>query len=71
MSFFSIGKVAAASSLSTGIALYPNDGQDLDTLLHMADISMYHAKNCGRNTCRFLDKINIEAAGRLPRRHFA
>jgi hypothetical protein len=37
----------------------------------MADVSMYHAKNCGRNTCRFLDKINIEAAGRLPHRHFA
>lgn len=50
---FSIGKAEIASSLSIGIALYPNDGQDLDTLLRMADSSMYHAKNCGRNTYRF------------------
>lgn len=41
------------SSLSMGIALYPNDGQEFDLLLRMADASMYHAKNCGRNTYRF------------------
>jgi diguanylate cyclase (GGDEF)-like protein/PAS domain S-box-containing protein len=50
---FTVGEVKVASTLSIGISLYPNDGQDLDTLLRMADASMYHAKNCGRNTYRF------------------
>lgn len=50
---YSTGKVEVDSSISIGIALFPNDGQDLETLLRMSDTSMYHAKNCGGNTYRF------------------
>lgn len=64
---FTIGDNELSSSLSIGIALYPDDGQDLDTLLRMADASMYHAKNCGRNTYRFFtDKTNGDIADRPP-----
>jgi diguanylate cyclase (GGDEF)-like protein len=38
---------------SIGISVYPDDGEDADTLLGNADIAMDHAKQDGRNTYRF------------------
>lgn len=34
---------------SVGIALYPDDGVDADTLIKNADIAMYHTKDQGKN----------------------
>ncbi len=53
-------------TLSVGIALYPDDGQDLETLQKKADTAMYRAKQSGRNTYRFFNKeMNDEAIDRL------
>ena len=38
---------------SMGIALFPQDGADFDTLTQSADVAMYQAKLDGRNTFRF------------------
>jgi diguanylate cyclase (GGDEF)-like protein/PAS domain S-box-containing protein len=34
---------------SVGVAVFPNDGRDAETLLHNADLAMYRAKGHGRN----------------------
>lgn len=47
---------------SIGIALYPDHGDNAETLLHNADQAMYQAKNQGKNTFRFFtDEINEKA----------
>jgi diguanylate cyclase (GGDEF)-like protein/PAS domain S-box-containing protein len=38
---------------SVGIAMYPEDGQDAQSLIMRADTAMYYAKNTGRNRVGF------------------
>ena len=46
---------------SAGVALYPLDGADSDTLLKHADIALYCAKTEGRGTFRRFDRGMIRA----------
>lgn len=56
-------------TLSIGIALYPEDGEDSDSLLKKADSAMSHAKQDGRNTFRFYsESMNRDAAAHLQLR---
>lgn len=46
---FELGGPQIAITASIGVALFPEDGPDADTLIKNADIAMYHAKDAGRN----------------------
>ncbi len=45
-----IGEHELHLTASIGIATYPGDGRNAEALIHSADIALYEAKECGRNT---------------------
>ena len=67
---FSIEENELSISLSMGVAVYPEDGNDYDTLLKKADTAMYQSKVAGRNTYRFYaEQMNIDAIEHLQIRN--
>jgi diguanylate cyclase (GGDEF)-like protein/PAS domain S-box-containing protein len=54
------------TGVSIGVAVFPEDGEDGDTLLRHADIAMYHAKQAGRSNYQFFTpEMNRAARQRL------
>lgn len=49
-------------SASIGISVFPDDGDDFETLLKHADVALYQAKDAGRNGFEFFDPRMNEAA---------
>lgn len=49
-------------TVSVGIAVYPLDGINVDTLLKNADTAMYHAKSQGKNNFQFYEQSMNAAA---------
>jgi diguanylate cyclase (GGDEF)-like protein/PAS domain S-box-containing protein len=67
---FSVNGHELHISTSIGISVYPEDGENTETLLKSADAALYHAKDAGRRTFRFhspamdariLERIGVEA----------
>ena len=50
---FDLGETEVTISCSIGVAIYPQDAADADTLLRGADIALYRAKQAGRATFAF------------------
>lgn len=61
-----VGVRELTTAASIGIALYPNDGVDPETLIRNADTAMYRAKEAGRDNFQlFTAAMNVEAVHRL------
>ncbi len=48
-------------TLSMGISHFPDDSEDLFSLVQMADQALYEAKQAGRNQIKFYQKENIKS----------
>jgi len=61
---FHLDAVDVCVTASLGIAMYPEHGDDFDTLMKNADRAMYQAKNLGRNRYCFYKKASAERDSR-------
>jgi len=63
---FQIGTHEIFVTASIGISVFPEDGEDLESLVKKADIAMYHAKDLGRNNYQFYNpKMDEDASRRM------
>jgi len=63
---FTVGEITVTIGASVGIAIFPQDGSDYQTILKSADMAMYQAKDEGKNTYRyFSEALNAEASRRI------
>src|SRR5664280_1041665 len=62
---FAVEGIVLHSSVSVGIALFPDNGPDLSTLLRKADIAMYKAKTSGEGVHLYGSGDYTDGAARL------
>ena len=61
---FDIDGEAVSITTSAGVAIYPVDGEDADTLTKSADLALYEAKRAGKNVHRTSEHTALSASER-------
>ncbi|MGE0357804.1 MAG: EAL domain-containing protein [Burkholderiales bacterium] len=63
---FALGGTEQHVSGSVGIAVFPEDGRDAQTLMKNADTAMFHGKGIGKNTYQyFTSQMNVAVKRRM------
>ena len=63
---FQISGLEVTATCSLGIAMFPDNGEDFDSLIKHADMAMYQAKDSGRNAFHFFDNaMHVNVAEHL------
>jgi len=58
---YSIDGNSAKITASVGFSIYPDHGEDAETLIESADLALYEAKRAGKNTCRISERTGLPA----------
>lgn len=67
---FMVDTVSFSLGCSIGVAMYPEDGRTLDTLIQCADTAMYRVKERGRGNFRFYQpQMNVDLLSRVKMDH--
>ena len=61
---FDIEGHAVSITTSAGVGIYPDHGEDVDTLTKSADLALYEAKRAGKNVYRISTRADWSAAER-------
>lgn len=63
---FKLVEGTANVSASVGVSMYPNDAEDIETLIRNADAAMYLAKKSGKNAYKFFKDSRLKSANTVP-----
>ncbi|MFZ2309400.1 MAG: EAL domain-containing protein [Rhodoferax sp.] len=67
---FMVDAVSFSLGCSIGVAMYPEDGRNLDTLIQCADTAMFRVKERGRGNFRFYQpQMNVDLLSRVKMDH--
>jgi len=67
---FMVDTVSFSLGCSIGVAMYPEDGRNLDTLIQCADTAMFRVKERGRGNFRFYQpQMNVDLLSRVKMDH--
>ena len=58
---YDIEGTTVSITISAGISIYPDHGEDADTLMKSADLALYEAKATGRNAYRIAERTDLHA----------
>jgi diguanylate cyclase (GGDEF)-like protein len=56
---YDIDGITVSMTVSAGVSVYPDHGEDADTLMKSADLALYEAKSGGKNTYRIAGRADL------------